>query len=155
MIIFRLAPKEFTTSLYSSGVAGRWNSEGNRVIYSAESVALSTLEVMIRKGGVGVGLKYSFMYILVPDFIDIMEETEESLRLIPNWRDPIRFHASQEIGDKWYREKRTCLLKVPSALIPDSYNYILNQQHEDFEKITIQKTIPFSPDARIEQLLLG
>lgn len=67
MLIFRIVYKSYSNSLQASGVRGRWNSEGNKVIYCAESIALAFLENMIRRQGVGFNDDFKTMFIQIPD----------------------------------------------------------------------------------------
>jgi RES domain-containing protein len=60
---------------------------------------------------------------------------------------------SQPIGNKWYDEGIFPILKVPSAVLPESYNYVLNATHPDCRKIKLLKTTDLIPDERIEDLL--
>jgi len=57
--------------------------------------------------------------------------------------------ATRTIGDTWAREKRSAILAVPSVIIPEELNYLLNPAHPDFRKIAIGKPAPFSFDLRL------
>ena len=59
--------------------------------------------------------------------------------LSANWQltSPESYKECQRIGDKWYLKKETCLLKVPSAVIQQESNYIINPFHLDFKKVKL------------------
>jgi len=55
---------------------------------------------------------------------------------------------SRFIGDSFLESKEQLLLKVPSVLVPEEHNYVINPLHADFKKIKVSKTLPFQPDKR-------
>jgi RES domain-containing protein len=57
------------------------------------------------------------------------------------------------VGNKWYDEGIFPILKVPSAVLPESFNYVLNATHADCKKIKLIGTTDLIPDERIEDLL--
>jgi RES domain-containing protein len=151
MLIFRIGHKNYATTLNASGAAGRWVSAGKKVIYAAESIALALLENMVRRQGVGFNLDFKIVVIEVPD--DITVETLEPEKLKSGWRDFRDYSICQSVGNQWYDSHATCLLKIPSAIIPESFNYVINTLHPDFNRIKIIQVSALVPDKRIEDLL--
>lgn len=88
------------------------------------------------------------MNIAIPDEIE-MEQIKE-IDLKSGWKDFLNMPYTQSIGDAWIRGAKTPVLKVPSAIIPEDSNYLLNPTHKDFSKIKILKTIPFQFDSRLK-----
>jgi RES domain-containing protein len=58
------------------------------------------------------------------------------------------------VGDNWVRSGRSAVLKLPSAMVPEESNYILNPAHRDFRKISIGKPRVFKADPRLGPLAL-
>jgi RES domain-containing protein len=150
MLLYRIVHRNYT-HLVPSGIEGRWNSPGNKVIYAAESIPLAFLETMIRRQGVGFSDQFRILFIDVPDKTSISRIDEKHLD--PNWRESIPI--CQEEGDTWYREAKTLLLKVPSSVMPYSYNYLLNMQHAGSRLVKLQAITELMPDKRIEEILKG
>lgn len=151
MLIYRIVHKKFSSSLAASGIEGRWNSGGNKVIYAAESIALAFLENMIRRKGVGFNEDFKIMVIEIPDKIKITLLNPDDLN--PGWRDYSNYSQCQELGGQWYHKNKTLLLKVPSAVLPQSFNFVINTMHDDYKKLKLIGTTNLVPDARIEEIL--
>lgn len=151
MLVYRIVHKNYSDTLSASGMPGRWNSKGNPVIYCAQSIALSFLENMIRRQGVGFNDNFKIMFIYVPDetAITIVNENE----LEKDWRNFNNYSGCQSIGDLWFHEGETLLLKVPSAVLPEEYNYVINTRHKDYKKVKLVEVSNLFPDARIEEIL--
>lgn len=151
MLVYRIAFKDYSESLFAPGILGRWNGEGRKVIYTAESIPLAFLENMIRRKGVGFNQDFKTMIIEIPDTLAITEVNAASLPA--GWRNFTDYMHCQAIGNKWYDKGDTPVLKVPSAMLPDNFNYVINATHPDFKKIALLKTTDLVPDERIEELL--
>ncbi|MBW2011412.1 MAG: RES family NAD+ phosphorylase [Deltaproteobacteria bacterium] len=125
---------------------GRWNSKGIRVVYTAELLSLATLEVMVHTPFYDT-LKN---YVCIP--IDFSPGLFQSIALedLPNnWvTDPIP-QSVRAIGDQWIKNKESVILKVPSAIIPIEYNYLINPDHPDFENLVIHSSQTFAFDPRL------
>ena len=130
---------------------GRWNAEGNKVIYSAESIALAFLENIIRRQGVGFNNDFRIMIIDIPDRTKITTLHPDDLKA--GWRDHDNYSECQEHGNKWSYENKTLLLKVPSAVLPQSFNYVINGTHADYKKIKLAGVTDLIPDKKIEDIL--
>ncbi len=57
--------------------------------------------------------------------------------------------AIKAIGDRWVKKRKSVVLKVPSVVVPEEYNYLLNPNHPDFEKIAIDTPIIYRFDPRL------
>ena len=75
---------------------------------------------------------------------------EVNLTSLPNnWREDLPPPALRELGDRWLREQKSAALKVPSAVIPVEFNYVLNPRHKDFGKIEIAEPLSLAFDKRL------
>jgi RES domain-containing protein len=127
---------------------GRWNSKGVRVVYTAESLPLATLEV------IGHALFYDALknFVCIPvDFSPRLSQSIFIEDLPDNWQaDPIP-ESVRKIGDRWVQNQESVLLQVPSAIIPFEYNYLINPSLPDFERLVIHSPQKFYFDPRLLQ----
>ena len=151
MLVYRIVHKKYSTSLLASGLQGRWNSSGKKVIYTAESIPLAFLENMVRRQGVGFNKDFKIMMIEIPDSIII--SSVNLFDLEEGWRDFRDYSKCQPIGDKWYDEGKVMVLKVPSAVLPEAFDYVINSEFSDYSMIKLIATTDLVPDERIEDLL--
>lgn len=131
MEVFRICKEQYSGQLKASGSANRWNVQGHNVIYAGSSRSLSTLELVVRRASIIPILNYKVIVISIPDDENIITHIYSS-ELPPNWSTLAAYSRLQEIGTKWYTTQKTLILKVPSAIIPFEYNYVLNTEHPDF-----------------------
>jgi len=108
---------------------GRWNFRGLRVIYAAETYAGALLEVLVHSNLSQPPKKHKVIRIIVPDKVVI--ETL-SITTLPDWyAEDMR--ASRAFGDRWIRENRTAVLRVPSVITTGRENNLLfNPLHPQF-----------------------
>ncbi|HSO71396.1 MAG TPA: RES domain-containing protein [Thermodesulfobacteriota bacterium] len=125
---------------------GRWNSRGYRAVYLADSLALATLEVMVH--GVSYETLQNYVCIVAAIPKRIIQEVDQK-SLPRNWRNDLPPAELRELGDRWLNEQKSAALKVPSAVIPVEYNYILNPRHKDFGKIEIAEPLRLAFDKRL------
>ena len=124
---------------------GRWNSPGTRVVYLSEHKSLAALETLVHLPRSATA-RFAFIRAEFP---------EDAVELLPpagwpsNWAHEPPQADSQAVGDAWVRENRAAVLAVPSAIIPEELNYLLNPAHPHFKKIAIGKPVPFAFDPRL------
>lgn len=149
MEMFRITKDEFSEYLTSSGSANRWNLKGQQVIYAGSSRSLSTLELVVHKGSVIPLFHYKVMVISMADE-DSMYKQVKINELPYNWRSIAAYSELQKIGSDWYNSMETLALKIPSAVIPFEFNYIINTEHLNFrDKIKLVRTEDYFWDSRL------
>lgn len=149
MELFRISSEEHSTRLTASGSPNRWNKKGEFVIYTGASRSLSTLELVVHRNSIKPDNIYKLMIISIPDS-DQLVKTITTKSLPGNWRQFEAYAKLQEIGSEWINSKETLLLKVPSAVIPQEYNYIINAEHPDFKKtVKLVRTESYFWDERL------
>jgi RES domain-containing protein len=126
-----------------AGAAGsdtaRWNSRGRTVIYAAEHYATAVLEKLAQLNSVKLPASLVYIEIAVPKGLAV-ERIEP--RKLKGW-DADDKAASQAFGDRWYDERRTAVLVVPSLAAPGiEWNVVFNQQHPDFGRVTASTLRP-------------
>jgi RES domain-containing protein len=149
MEVFRIAKESFSKKLTASGRANRWNMDDQFIIYTGSSRSLSSLELIVHEHSISPVSKYKMMIISIAD--------EESLTtsvlqkdLSNSWRSMIAYPELQLLGSEWYQNKRSLVLKVPSAVIPKEYNYLINTNHPDFNnKVSLVRTEDYFWDDRL------
>jgi len=125
---------------------GRWNSPGTPIAYASETRALCLLEVLTGLGSV----KPLHSYVLIPvTFEDSLVLPVPQEHLPPDWRQSPPPPSTQRIGDDWADQGRSAILRVPSVIVPDEHNYLLNPAHPDFRHIRIGSPEEITIDSRL------
>ena len=128
---------------------GRWNSRGTRILYTAESLSLAALEMLVHLNNEEILLSYSFATV---EFDESLILSVEKFRTLPkNWNDLPPPLEIQTIGDEWSQKKASTVLKVPSSILPVEYNYLINIEHPDFSKIKFNMPQSFTFDERLHK----
>ncbi len=152
MKVYRISQTKYSNSLIASGFAGRWNSEGEGMIYTGGSASLSCLEILAHKSGAALNSgKFSLAVIDIPDSILIFEiELKQLQQSNPDWYKVLHYPITQRLGNQWKSEMKSAVLKVPSAIVDREYNYLLNPLHPKFSKIKVMDIVPFNFDNRLK-----
>lgn len=149
MIVFRLSKNRYAGDLSGKGAekaGGRWNSKGVPMVYTCESRALCTLELTVHIPLAVIPDSYSITTLEFPDiFIEVFDKTN----LPMDWKSIPHGHSTQETGDRFIEGCKTAVLKVPSAIVPDEYNYLINPVHPEANKIKIVSVEEFAFDERL------
>ena len=146
---FRITHKKWSQKLVASGYAARWNSTGFNVIYSAESRSLACLENLVHRNGFGFDTDYCLLTIEISKSIKILEISEKSLPEGWNKKDERAHLICRIYGDNWIKNQESCILIVPSAIIANEKNILINPNHKDFNEIKLKSTEPFLFDKRL------
>ena len=149
MLVYRITFTRFAGKLFASGNAARWNPNDVYVIYTASSRSLACLENTVHRSQAGLSQLFSIMTIEIPDHI-----TVEAIRLndLPlNWADYNEMSFTQHVGEAWINGNESAVLQVPSSIIDEEFNYLINPEHKDFSQIKLIKTQPFIFDRRLKQ----
>ena len=125
---------------------GRWNPVGMEAIYTAQSAALATLEVLVHFSALPTD--FVLTQIEIPSGAGILKIKETSLPR--GWISPASLSATRAIGEAWLRENRYLVLNVPSSVLPFERNLILNPSHPKFSNIKFSTPSPFSFDPRLK-----
>ena len=127
--------------------SGRWHTKGRPVIYTAQSVALAALEVLVNVDKSHVPSDLVQLEIDVPDELSILRI--ELNQLPANWKSYPAPPALQNLGDNWLVAGVEPVLRVPSAVIPEESNLLLNPQHADARKLKLISKRAFAYDSRL------
>jgi RES domain-containing protein len=130
------------------GTSGRWHTEGRPVVYLAENPAGALLErivhLMDRNESGVLPRFYQLLRISVSDEIAIKPLT---ILAPTDWRENIGF--TRQIGDTWLASLETPLARVPSVIVPHTWNYLLNPEHPDAKQVQVVEVIQERFDNRL------
>ena len=155
MKVFRIEREKYLyTTLQGVGAAltegYRWNSLNTYLVYTAESRALATLEVTVHLDFLeDLPTDRFYVEIEIPDDIEILELSIDQLP--ENWDSKPPILETQFIGDDFVSQKNAAVLKVPSAIVPPEFNYLINPNHPDSAKIKVISTQRLQFDNRFNQ----
>lgn len=124
---------------------GRWNSPGQRVIYTAETLSGALLEILVHSSRRLLSY-YSVYRLEIPE--PIISDVPVS-ECPANWRSSPPPPELAQIGDHWCIEQRSAVLRVPNAIVPMETNYLVNPTHVDFPLIQIEGPLDYVVDARL------
>jgi RES domain-containing protein len=149
MILYRIAKCNYAGDLSGTGArlyGGRWNSEGKPMLYLASSRALAILEVLVHLSPLIIPNNFCLAEIEVPDH---SIATFDNALLPANWQDVSAPVMLREMGDAFLKKQEHLLMRVPSAVVPAEYNYILNPLHIEAKNIKIVNVAAFNFDDRL------
>jgi len=155
MEIFRIAQEQFADDLTGNGsrlFGGRWNSEGIFAVYTSSSRSLALLETLAHTPAKMLNAKnYYLVTLTVQDMIPAEKILFDNLPL--GWDAPDARSFTKKLGDKFLIQRRGLLLSVPSVLMQEEINYMLNPLHTDIRKVKIVNKRRIYFDKRVSEKL--
>lgn len=152
MLLYRIAKTGYVRDLTGFGAklyGGRWNHRGSAIIYTSETRALATIEYLVHVSMANMPRDLSMAVLEVPDAL--ASERIQTATLPNNWRD---FPAPPELADlgtRWAESERSLLLIVPSAVVPEEHNVLLNPLHSDMKRVALRNVEPYEMDQRLRR----
>jgi len=128
----------------------RWNHPGERVLYAATSISLAAWETRAHMGRAGAALPWNRFLVLlqVPD--EVWEARIELPRPWPvGWNAIPEGRASRALGSAWLASAASALLAVPSVIVEEECNVLVNPAHPDARRLFAAKTRRFLYDPRV------
>lgn len=148
MIVYRISSAAYSNDISGTGaklMGSRWNSRGVPVLYTSQYISLSVLEMLVNTNFKDYAVALDLMYINFPDGLSVTHIDLKHLK--KNWKED--FEYTRYMGDEFIKQKESLILRVPSAVIQEEYNYLANPLHPDFKKIKLVKIKSFRPDDRL------
>ncbi|HEY0970814.1 MAG TPA: RES family NAD+ phosphorylase [Gemmatimonadales bacterium] len=148
MLLFRICRRPFR-ALDGEGArlyGGRWNEPGRPVVYLSTSIALAALEYLVHVDPDDAPDDLATLTVEVPD--DATVETVDVTTLPGDWARASESATCREVGERWLRNGRALLLRVPSVLVPEESNVLLDPRHPDAERARVVGERPFVFDPR-------
>jgi len=129
----------------SARAGGRWNSRGVRVVYTSCWRSLAVLESLVH---LNPSVRFRYVALRIT-FDNALVEVFPRKALPRKWRVEPPPPSTKAVGDLWVLEARSVVLALPSVIIPEEFNFLLNPAHPDFKKIYIGKPERFAFDPRL------
>lgn len=127
---------------------GRWNRVGTPLVYSSSSIALACLETIVHLNGGDLPLNRYLVSLEVPDSLWKTATILKPEKYM-GWDAIPAGITSLDVGNKWAIGKKSTLLLVPSVIIPEEQNILINPAHPEAAKIRIKKLRRWTYDARL------
>jgi RES domain-containing protein len=126
---------------------GRWNPKGTAIVYTSATLSLAAQELFVHLDPADLPPDLVAVSAIIPDSVRV--EVFDPDRLPRNWREYPAPESLAAIGASWAASAKSAALAVPSVVIPQERNYLLNPSHSDFSRITILDPSPFTFDSRM------
>lgn len=150
MFVYRIAKKEHSALDGMGGMygPGRWHEKGNLVIYTSEHASLAAWEKIVHVASFeNLPDNLWLVKIEIPDEIEIQMVPQKIL--VKGWNGFPFSNETVNFGTSFLRKKGHLALKVPSVIIPDEYNIILNPLHPDIHACSVVSASQFVFDMRV------
>ncbi len=127
----------------------RWNFPGTAVVYTSQTLSLCILELLVHAGPASTKRKLGLEYrtAIIPDALKILQL--DSSDLPSKWRACPYPESTQEFGTRLLKENKLLAISIPSAVIPEERNFLINPLHPDFVKIRLGIPVAFPSDSRL------
>jgi RES domain-containing protein len=154
MFVYRLQKSKYATSEAilsgegASRTSGRWNPRNTPLIYTSCTPELALLEVLVHIEGATLEdlPPFSLVILEVPKTSIIILEIND---LPVNWQKVPTPPNLSKVTENWLVGQSSLCLKIPSVVMPFSYNCLLNPRHRDIDQVKIVEVLPFSFDQRL------
>jgi RES domain-containing protein len=147
MILHRLTTGKYAHDISGEGsriFGGRFNPVGLATLYTSENISLCILEILVRASKATIPDNYTLISLEIPDNgITIIQHN----KLKKDWQHDLDY--TQGIGEDFLKEKQSFCLKLPSAIVPQENNFLLNPLHADFKKVKIVSAELLELDKRL------
>ncbi|MES0488829.1 MAG: RES family NAD+ phosphorylase [Leptospirales bacterium] len=150
MNVYRIAKEKYINDLSGSGAriyGGRWNYKGSSVIYASETRALASIEYLVH---LPISIIPDDLCIASIEINDkISHQIMDTGTLPRNWREFPSPSQLGAIGSDWILHNQSLLLRVPSVLVENEYNILINPAHPDIRYVKIHDIKKYSFDKRL------
>lgn len=148
--VWRVCRRAYIQTAFSGDgtkkAAGRWTPAGVSAVYTSQSLSLAILELLVNMDRRQIG----DMVGIPADLPEDLPMTVIEPRALPaRWRHTPAPLALRDYGQRWLEEGKTAALKVPSAVVPVEFNYLLNPTHPEFSRIVIGSPARLAFDERL------
>lgn len=130
---------------------GRWNDVGVALVYASPTRSLACLETFVHLNAGGLPLNRYLVEIEVPDDLWAAAEAVTPSSLAVGWDAEPTGLVSINFGSNWANSGRSALLRVPSVIVPEEQNVLINTTHPDVGRITARKVRKWLYDPRMHK----
>jgi len=149
MKVYRVVPSSRAKDLSGEGArrhGGRWNSPGVPMIYTAASASLAVLETLVH---MSLSVFPENLVMVTLELPEGPVQTLDPNQLPENWATYPASAEVNEIGDTWAKNETSLGLLVPSAVLPQENNLIINPRHPQADSVKIVDIAPYQVDRRL------
>ena len=150
MIVYRISNELYKEDISGDGASmngSRWNSKNIKMLYTGEYISLTILESLVHLRNIDIPANQYLITIQIPE-IDLQEIT--FFKLKDKWQQHLSY--TQWIGDQFVFAGQSLILKVPSVVVPQEHNFLINPLHKDFKKVKIINSGLLELDKRLLQI---
>ena len=150
MRIYRIAKTQYINDLSGEGArlfGGRWNKVGDVMLYFSQNLSLSLLEIIVHVEYAKLPLDYSFLEVEIPD--SSIKNIQSIDFIEPKWSTEAAVNQLQMLGSNWLKRKESLAMRVPSAVMHQENNILINPLHKDIAKLKIIKMDKMDFDPRL------
>jgi RES domain-containing protein len=147
---WRTTRKKYVREAFSGDGAkqfgGRWNPPGTPMVYTAQSLSLAILELIVHLEDDGDITSYAAIPVTFPRaLVQILPES----RWPDKWFSLPIAEPSQQVGKEWVDAMSSVVLQVPSSVVPRESNFLINPLHPKFSKLKIGSPQSLHIDQRL------
>jgi RES domain-containing protein len=147
MLLWRISSHSTLDGRGGLNASGRWHTEGRRIVYLAETPAGALVEVLVHLELDPAHFPKSYRLLKAEAPESLPARTITPSELLGNWiSDQI---TARTVGDEWLASKITALLRVPSVIVPETFNVLLNPEHADAARVQVLWHEEYPWDARL------
>jgi RES domain-containing protein len=145
MILWRISRHRDLSGIGGLRASGRWHHAGLQVVYLAGSPSAALLEVCVHTSANDIPPEFTLLKIDGPDVKALTVKPED---LPPDWTT--RVEVTRDLGTAWLRKKSGILLRVPSAIVPETANFLFNPVPADAAKFRTKTAFSYPFDLRLK-----
>jgi RES domain-containing protein len=146
MVLWRISRHRDLSGMGGLKAAARWHYAGHGIVYLAEAPASALLEVCVHTSANDVPSTFTLLKIKGPD-LEVPSITIDSLP--KDWR--AQLEVTRDLGTAWLGRNESVLLRVPSAIVPETANFLFNPSHKQAAKFRIADVFPYPFDRRLKR----
>lgn len=148
MIVYRIVHTAYENDISGAGAklfGGRWNSKGIPILYTSQHISLTILEMLVNNQFKDFSIPLSLVKISLPD--NVSSNNIELDKLKTEWIEDISY--TKFMGNEFVKSMTNLFIQVPSAVIQEEHNFLINPLHKDFKKVKIIEVKSFRTDKRL------
>jgi len=149
MIAYRIAKKIYLSDLSGTGArinGGRWNQIGLPLVYTSSHLSLAALELLANQVRNLIDTTYGYIKISIPDD-QVKHLSPDSLD--SKWRLSPYHESTIQLGSDWIINQESLALAVPSAVLKQESNILINPMHSNYDTLVMLGTGDLQLDGRV------
>jgi RES domain-containing protein len=150
MRVYRIAGKRHLDDLTGAGAktfGGRWNHRGTAILYTSETRSLAMVEFLVHVSWMQAPSDLGLATLEIAN--EIQPESLSVVDLPEGWRHYPSPRKLADLGTEWVHSKRSLLLRVPSAVVEQEHNILINPGHSDIVRVTVLEVKDLEFDRRL------